>query len=101
PPPHAASPPFPTRRSSDLRKKARLRRDVRPKCPGYCNAPVYALWPSLLGVRAAIVRASFNLGVVWSTAGQTQTLTGTRGGMATGDRKSTRLNSSHVEISYA
>src|SRR5690606_39983604 len=81
----------PTRRSSDLaagdrtaREALDLRRDARVLIFGSEGDTDPALYEKLVGRSADAVRA-----------GRTD------GEQATGDRKSTRLNSSHVKISYA
>src|SRR5690606_42029338 len=74
--------PFPTRRSSDLGRgrplgARRHRHPPRPPCPHRHRPPT-------AGAVAPVAVAS-----------------GVGGGAAGEDRKSTRLNSSHVKISYA
>src|SRR5690606_39825267 len=83
---------FPTRRSSDLRPSFSVHRkpDMRPFW--YRNAVIYQIDPTLFrdhdGDGCGDLR------------GVTERLDYERGLGAT-DRKSTRLNSSHVKISYA
>src|SRR5690606_40061557 len=81
---------FPTRRSSDL---------VGVVALGEVGAVVGAA--ALLALDAA---AGDDLGEdehVAQGAGEAEGLVGPAGGVAEADRKSTRLNSSHVKISYA
>src|SRR5690606_40734573 len=84
---------LPTRRSSDLRKRSSTRRatakrppppSVRSRTPAPSRSPRTS--PSSKSA-AATCSGNFELGEV-------------RGDLD-GDRKSTRLNSSHVKISYA
>src|SRR5690606_40052584 len=83
---------FPTRRSSDLRRRARLRR--RGARSGRRLAAVRFQPP--VGRRGGDLRGRADRGAV---VGHDDTATVTEVTLA--DRKSTRLNSSHVKISYA
>src|SRR5690625_7125466 len=74
---------FPTRRSSDLE------RAVKPK--RLLIVAVAAMLGLMLGVFAVLVRGFLRPAVQTADALEQRT----------GDRKSTRLNSSHVAISYA
>src|SRR5690606_41265707 len=82
---------FPTRRSSDPRK-ARLPRGEQDRLPppqgggDVARVPRDGIWPRGLDLRGA-------------RPGRGRALR--RGGRLAADRKSTRLNSSHVKISYA
>src|SRR5690606_39853185 len=84
---HRALPSFPTRRSSDLPEGSLAPGDV-----GHCRADRHEQAQDVTEDRrvAAHVRAEHHVG------GRLPV-----GGAASGDRKSTRLNSSHVKISYA
>src|SRR5207249_9930906 len=96
---HSAPPPplpsFPTRRSSDLA----LRRAIEligAVAGGELRAPPLDLWPQPVQEKTIFLRperVSQLLGVPTERAELERLLTS--------DRKSTRLNSSHVSISYA
>src|SRR5207249_12263772 len=84
-PPHPAPRSFPTRRSSDLNQ---TRKPVR--------------WKPRIGIAEHV---NLRHGSVLDGAGEIMNLLPARccapGDQDVGDRKSTRLNSSHVSISYA
>src|SRR5207249_11296449 len=82
---HQALPPFPTRRSSDLGQPLLLR-NVSPDHHHWLSVELKSGRP-VEGTRV-MVRQGTRQWVRWSSRGPT-------------DRKSTRLNSSHVSISYA
>src|SRR5207249_8342512 len=87
-PPHRDLPPFPTRRSSDLR--------VQPRVLGRAQHRHQAGVHALVGEREGLGHRE--------AVGQlhdTEVMAVPAAGVAGQDRKSTRLNSSHVSISYA
>src|SRR5690606_41765777 len=83
---------FPTRRSSDLMRGRRPRRPPRTPCVPRSKARRQTACAA--HERRAVARLA-NRAQAWE-----QNLLGTLGPAAQ-DRKSTRLNSSHVKISYA
>src|SRR5690606_42142241 len=90
--PHRSPHPFPTRRSSDLRV-AEVSAPINREPVELAPEPVYAgvTWVSSYDVDPFEVPISEKTALLadWSA------------GMLGRDRKSTRLNSSHVKISYA
>src|SRR5690606_40220640 len=95
---HRALHSFPTRRSSDLvvaAPRVVVGLDEVPPDPagdaahGVPHAAVLSISSRSSSMRPA---ASASLMSLWPAGGRT---------VSTGDRKSTRLNSSHVKISYA
>src|SRR5690606_41993137 len=76
---------FPTRRSSDLRPRSRASRDLPADHPR----------------RSGLLRAERGRGAGLPRARGRRRLSDRAGERAPSDRKSTRLNSSHVKISYA
>src|SRR5207249_11027651 len=96
-----ALPPFPTRRSSDLDALAAVRRARRLRPAQEAPALALAEADALLGLlryREAVVVATRALR---RGADHEDVEAGLRVVRGHGDRKSTRLNSSHVSISYA
>src|SRR5207249_9085117 len=100
PPPLQTLPPFPTRRSSDL-EPVRLNAPVRRIAQGPDGVTVDADDLVAHGSRAIVsVPPVLAVRIAYDPALPTrrdQLLQN----MPAGDRKSTRLNSSHVSISYA
>src|SRR5690606_41754687 len=81
--------PFPTRRSSDLRRRCRRGCNRRRQSQGRAKKPC----EHVVGLPRRTAAASLRLPTAPSCC--------TAGSGFAGDRKSTRLNSSHVTISYA
>src|SRR5207302_9452485 len=96
-PPRPAPPSSPTRRSSDLRGACKLLLSgVRASVPRRLTLALLAGVPALLFTTAAYGRA----GAAKLHTNKTAPFVNKVGAPAK-DRKSTRLNSSHVKISYA
>src|SRR5699024_11659510 len=96
--PHRYLPSFPTRRSSDLPRFLSARPAVRRRCPGSSAMEV-----TINGKRHQVTMADDTplLWVIRDELGMTGTKYGCGIAQCGADRKSTRLNSSHVSISYA
>src|SRR5205807_8220826 len=98
-PPHLPS--FPTRRSSDLEEDAAQRVVLRPQIPRF-DAGAGAARHAHADERPAVgERADAVDQVLAANRVEDHVDTATVGQLARSDRKSTRLNSSHLVISYA
>src|SRR5206468_10294550 len=101
-PPHAPPllPSFPTRRSSDLRSPRRITTSsARPQSQMSSSFQTAAVNPPPGHKRPTICRAINNPNNARNKP--SQVLAEGFGAGVSGDRKSTRLNSSHDQISYA
>src|SRR5699024_12727256 len=98
-PPHSPPPSFPTRRSSDLTAAAHRKILTLPPAAAFCSEELYTFSNTRGTERMKVGRKVAMTSSRVAVSGTCPM--GTPAQMVSTDRKSTRLNSSHVSISYA